>query len=154
MPANKKPSKKNSTPSTRPKSRSGSSNLNRSTRSSFFTKKRAMIVAALAALGGLAFVAFSQASSVSSSVAAAKKLPVYGTGYKVSSWNCKKPDDTISYGIRVEAYGAGQRYRCVFDPWGPSYWTRRVSYLVCNNSKVYKPYDLSSKWTTCRNRYR
>lgn len=141
--------------SSRLKSQVGGSSLARNKKPSLFSKRNGFIVAVLAAIVGLMFVAFSQAAEINPTAAAARKLPIYGTGYKVDSSNCRKPDDALSYGIRSENYGAGKKYRCVYDPWGPSYWTRRVSYLICNNQDVYRPYNLpSGKWTTCRNKYR
>lgn len=134
--------------SSRLKSQVGGSSLARNKKPSLFSGRNGLIVAALAAIVGLVFVAFSQAAEINPRVAAYRKMPLYGTGAAV----CRM--DVPGWGLRTERYNTGEKYRCVNDPWGPSYWSQRPKGFVCFDDKVYKRKDLSANWVACRNKYR
>ena len=133
MPTNKKaPVKK---VNTRTKSRVGSSSLAKSSKSSLFTKRNGLIVAALATVAGLALVAFSFASGVppyqysynENCVPNATTNPS-GPNQKTDAQELQDQKDCYSKSAQAMVY---RLYRGIKannpDPSGYQYWTQQLA---------------------------
>lgn len=128
--------------SNKPKSRIGSSSLASSSKSTLFTKRNGLIVAALAAIVGLVFVAFSFAAVPSASLT---NLPKYGPVVWQYN-NCRSDGSKIE---EKHIQGNGYKYRCAKRPTFLSATTYRVpGRLRCR----YYTYDLRAdgNWRYCQ----